>query len=581
MKRILTFALALIMVCGVLVGCADKTGKGAVIPINLTSERFNLDPGRVFYDAEAMKLCGLLYEGLTRLDQDGNVHDALAKSWTTQIDAEKGEYVLIIELNDTFWSDGRQVLAEHVVYAWKRILAPETNNPAAALLYNIKNARQVKSGEMTVDDLGLAAPENFKIEVEFEGPFDLKEFKRVVASPALVPLREDVVSKNPDTWATSIETVVTNGPFTIKNLGGAEATIADEGEGGDGVDSQIVSHDDLFNIERSTYYYLSGMGNENIKKFVTPYRFEMNYSQSEQDAYTAFENGELYYLGYLSKEHYDANVKKIETMNIPSAYTYYFNTTKKPLDDANVRKALSDAISRDEIAKIVGRGAVAATGFVPHATLEYGSQKEFRKVGGSLINTAGTSADLGGKKGTITITYRKDKAEIEKEIATYVKGVWEQMGMNVKLKGLSDSDYQEALYQGDFDVLAIDNVGIVSDARSFLVPFATRYSGSVVSVRDDAELFTPHITGFEDEKYDQIIDKLYAATDAKEINTLLHQAEEYILEACPATALYFDVDYYLANSNLKNIKSNFFGSRYFHKTDLKGYVEKTAAQSNK
>lgn len=581
MKRVVALALALVMACGILVGCkSDTTDKGAIIPISLTSERFNIDPGKVYYDSEAMKLCGLLYEGLTRIDEDGKVHKALAKSWETKVNEEKGEYVLSIELNKTWWSDGRQVLAEHVVYAWKRVLDPSNNNPAAALLYDVKNARKVKSGEMTVDDIGLSSPEDFVIEVEFEGPFDADEFMRTVASPALVPLREDVVSKNPDTWATKIETVVTNGPFTIKKMGGAEAV---ESEDGEEVEAEVTSKEDLFTIERSSYYYLSGSDNEDIKKYVTPYRFEMNYSKSADEQYDAFTNGEIYYIGALSKEDYDANAKNVETMNIPTAYTYYFNTTKAPLNDANVRKALSISISRDEIANIVGRGAVAATGYVPHVTREYGSSKEFRAVGGKLINTAGELSTaqglMGGKKGTITITYRNDKLGVEAEVAQYVKGVWEQLGLTVKLNGLDNASYEKALYNGNFDVLAIDSVGLTDDARSFLAPFATRYSGSVVSLEKDAEYYTPHITGFENDEYDAIIDKAYAASSESEMNAALHEAEAMLLEQCPATALYFESDYYLANKNLTGVKSNFFGSRYFHKTDLKGYKAASATDT--
>jgi len=572
MKRVVALALALIMACGILVGCKnDNTDKGAIIPINLTSERFNVDPGRVFYDAEAMKLSGLLFEGLTRLTEDGKVEKALAKNWTTRIDEKKGEYILNIELNKTWWSDGRQVIAEHVVYAWKRALDPASNNPAASLLYDIKNARKVKSGEMTVDDIGLAAPEDFIVEVEFEGPFDADEFMKRVASPALVPLREDVVSKNPTTWATRIDTVVTNGPFTIKKMGGAEAVEGEEGE-----EVEVVSRDDLFTIERSPYYYLSGADNEDIKKYVTPYRFEMNYTTPASQQYEMFMNGELKYLGYMSKENYDANIKHINTMNIPSAYTYYFNTTKAPLDDANVRKALSTAISRDEIASIVGRGVTAADGYVPHVVKDIATGKEFRKAGGSLISTAGdvsaAKSLMNGKKGTITITYRKDKAGIEADVAKYVQSVWKDLGLTVNVKGLENAEYETALYTGDFDVLAIDCYALTDNAVSVLAPFAKYYSGSVVSVKNDAELFTPHITGIESDEYDAVIDKVFAAANAKEKDAALHEAEQLLIDLCPATALYFDADYYMADKNLKNIKSNFFGSRYFHKTDLKGYT---------
>ena len=579
MKKIVALVLALVAVCGIFAGCKnDNTDKGAIIPINLTSEMFNVDPGRVFYDAEAMKLSSLLFEGLTRMTEDGKVEKALAKDWYTRINEEKNEYFLYIELNKTFWSDGRQVIAEHVVYAWKRLLDPATNNPAASLLYDVKNARKVKSGEMTVDDIGLAAPEDLLVEIQFEGPFDVDAFLKKAASPALVPMREDVISRFPDTWATKIETVVTNGPFAITKLGGAEAP--EEGE--EAVSEETAEEeeaDELFTIERSTYFYLTGVSGENIKKYVTPYRFEMNYSLTADQQYDMFMNGDLHYLGYMSKENYEANAKKIKTMDIPSAYTYYFNTPKAPLDDVNVRKALATAISRDEIAAIAGRGVTAADGYVPHVVREISSNKEFRKVGGSLINTAGdvsgAKALVNGKSGKITITYRNDKAGVEAEIAKYVQGVWNDLGFTVDIKGLENAEYEKALYNGDFDVLAIDCCALTDDATSILAPFAKYYSGSVVSVKDGAEFFTPHVTGIQSDEYDAVIDKAFAAATDAEKDAAFHEAEQLLIDLCPATALYFDADYYLADKNLTGIKSTFFGARYFSKTDLKGYVPET------
>ena len=53
--------------------------------------------------------------------------------------------------------------------------------------------------------------------VEFEKKIDLDYFFRKTASLALVPLREDIVSANPN-WAKKASSLITNGPFDVKKL---------------------------------------------------------------------------------------------------------------------------------------------------------------------------------------------------------------------------------------------------------------------------------------------------------------------------------------------------------------------------
>ena len=95
-----------------------------------------------------------------------------------------------------------------------------------------------------------------------------------------------------------------------------------------------------------------------------------------------------------NKETYEANKKKMETTDLLSVYSYYFNTTKAPFDKAEVRQALSIALDREEIAAISGMGVKPATGLVTWGVRDTKASKDFRKVGGKLISGIGTVLTL-------------------------------------------------------------------------------------------------------------------------------------------------------------------------------------------
>ena len=246
MKRLISILLLVVMCLGLLTACArDENDKGPIIRMYITGYPRSLDPAAVQPSAEVTKLFGLIYEGLTAIDAEGKVIPALAKSWYVKYDDKDGHHKMYFELNDTHWSDSTGVSADDVVFAWKRILSPEFESPYASLLYYIKNAKEVKSGVLTSDDLGVAADDRL-LEVTFADEFftgenDMENLKKVadlfaetVASTGLVPLRENIVSKGDD-WKTKASENVSNGPFKVQTME---------------YDKQII-------LERSMYYRLT------------------------------------------------------------------------------------------------------------------------------------------------------------------------------------------------------------------------------------------------------------------------------------------------------------------------------------
>ena len=162
-KRLLALLLCLVMLISCLAACGsgekpddpnnkedeeENVDKGAYIKMYLADEVFDFDPMYVFNNESAVKIMSLIYEPLFTLTVNGKVEKALVNSYKIFRDDNSDEYKMTINLKKTFWSDGTPVFADDIVYSWKRILEVESKSEAAYLLYDIKNARAVKEGEI-------------------------------------------------------------------------------------------------------------------------------------------------------------------------------------------------------------------------------------------------------------------------------------------------------------------------------------------------------------------------------------------------------------------------------------------------
>ncbi len=561
------------MLLSALVSCTTIKGnnKGMIIDVCLTTELTDFDPALHYNDNAMVKIFDLIYEGLTDLNAKGKWKKALMKKYELLGNDEDGWY-LLITLNSTRWSDGRTVQAADFVYAWKRILDPDFKSEAASLLYDITNARQIKLGDVSVDDLGVSAVDVYVLRIDFDKKPDLDKFFTTMASAALVPLREDLTSRE-EHWAKAASNIITNGPFAIKAL----------------------NKEGVFRLERNNYYYIDPEKNEPDDKFVIPYRLITDYGVGDAEAQLAkFEAGELFYLGEipLSKraEYQDEAIISDEM----ATHTYYFNTENKLFADARVRKALSMAIDREEIVNIVTY-AKAATGLIPYGVFETKVGTSFRESGEAILKTtadvSGAQAllkEAGVTKGSFSITIRPN--EVDRAIADYVKGVWENLGFTVKIveiEAVKVNDAEKVMYYdtftetyqaGDFDVIAIDFQMLTPDAFSALAPFALEFSGNGVDMNSTTYDLFGHVTGYASEAYDALIEQAQAADNAADRAALLHEAEEMLLSDMPVVPLIFLQDAFLVHDGLSGYESSYYATRDFKDMKLKNYTDYLPAE---
>ena len=577
MKRVLALMLVMVMVVCSFASCSTLKGedKGAIITLCFGDEVYDFDPTQSYTNDVVAQLTTLMYEGLTTLDSKGNWKKGMMEKYEV-LEDDDGNEKLQITLRESKWSDGRTVQANDFVYAWKRLVEPSFKSDAACLLYDIKNAREIKMGDATVDDLGVYAVDTYILEVEFAHDVDSDAFFRTCASPALVPLREDKVGQSED-WAKKSSTMLTNGPFDIR---------------------KVVYGSEL-RLERSSYYYRDTEKNQALDKYVIPYRLRVLFSNGDEAgqlekfnlAETTAEN--VYYIGDIALASRGEYAEKAEVANALNTYSYYFNTNNELFKDAKVRRALSLALDRQAIADAVVF-ADAATGFVPAGIADKKIGDDFRKNGGDVVSA---SADVeaakallkeaGVTRGSFSITCRND--EVDLTVAEIAKTSWEALGFSVKVESkgakerpsananesaVYDDLFTEAYKSGDFDVIAIESQALANDAYAVLAPYATKYSGNGVDMASDTYDVLGHITGYASADYDKLMDDIFNAESAEARSELLHQAEAKLAEDMPSVPVVFLKNAYLSNSKvLSGFKTTFWGTTDFKGVKMKNYMD--------
>ena len=570
MKRILALTLCLLMLVPLFVSCGskDEEDKGAVIRTYMTSNIYNFDPIYAYTDDAATKIMGMIYEGLFRLDTNGKVKKALCKDYEITEDEENNIYKMQITINETAWSDGRAVSVDDVVFAWKRILDPEFSCSAAAMLFDIKNAKAYKNGDVSPDDVGLYPVDTKVLDIYFEGPINYDLFIENLASPILVPLREDVIAKA-EQWASNVAIMVANGPFAVRSFTPGEKMA----------------------LQRNTYYYRD-IEKDAEDKVVKPYRIYINLSQDAGEQLAAYNEGILFYnseIDLSSRASWASNAKTVDMQNV---HTYYFNTTRPLFEKAEVRRALSMALDREAIADIVVF-AEAATGLITEGVFDTSRKNSFREVGGDLIKT---TADVAGAKallkqagvtsGSITIAVRNNDVDVA--IANYVKEAWKDLGFNVVIKKYGGKkmttsneyevyvdEFEQAFKAGDFDVAAIDLQMFSTDAFATLAGFALGYAGTALNLADPDNGgwdIKPGVTGYNSEAYNAKIDAAFNEKLDRSVKTkYLHEAEAILMEDMPVMPLVTLQNAYVSSKKLSGFSFDYYGCPVMTKMKLSKY----------
>ena len=352
LKKLCAVVLAATLSTSLFIGCGDSSAKGGSsssnqqLVFNLGEDPETMDP-TLNNSSGAGTMILNAFEGLMVLNKNDQPVEGAAESYEV---SEDGLVYTFKLRQDGKWSDGEAVVADNFKYSWLRALNKETAAEYAYQLFYIKNAEKFYNGEASAEEVGIKVLDDYTLEVTLETPTSY--FLQLCAFTTYVPLREDIVSANPEGWATKPETYISNGAFKLVTWDMKDQLVFEKNE--NYWDKDSVKLDTLtFKLvsDETTAYSELKAGNFDIVNSVPTNEIE-----------PGIEEGLVHVNPKLGTYYFAINVGKQDTLN---------EDVKKALSNKLVRQALNLAIDRQEIIDNVGKAEqVPAYSFVPKGIID-------------------------------------------------------------------------------------------------------------------------------------------------------------------------------------------------------------------
>jgi len=582
LRKIFPYASGIILVVAAIWASSFRPLPPAELTFSNETEIKSIDPAAVTGQPEG-RVIRSIYEGLVDWHpEDLRPIPGVAESW--KISADGKTYTFHLRDNAR-WSDGSLVTAADFVYSFRRFLDPMNGAEYATLIHDIAGAAQYNKGivnpgdpvEVELRDLPPGSRPHARgrllhgklvgnVENVVLDPNDPKKNKRVYtveidgqtrqfASGASALDRESVEecsqvlldfrqvkihNLDPNTveitlnapvpyfinlmgfyplfpvnqvcvetygypgW-TRIENLVTNGPFIIK--------------------SRRIR--DRIRLVKNPHYW--------DRDTVQLNTVDVMAVDSETTALNLYMTGVLDWTPVVPTTIIPELLKQNRPDFQPKAYlsTYYYllNTTKPPLDDVRVRKALALVIDKREVVEKVSRaGQIPAERLVPPGIADYERVKaarntkpvaEFPGITPERLQRAKdllAEAGYPGGKGFPKIEILYNTHQLHEQVGELIQAQWrERLGIKVSLQQKEWGSYLADRRQKNYFVCRAGWIGDYVDPNTFLELYLS----------DNPQ----NHSGFQSKEFDELLDKATYTTltdgEIQEIEERVRKAPDW------------------------------------------------------
>ncbi|MBO7521116.1 MAG: peptide ABC transporter substrate-binding protein, partial [Opitutales bacterium] len=168
----------------------------------------------------------------------------------------------------------------------------------------------------------------------------------------------------------------------------------------------------------------------------------------------------------------------LQTSDMLGVYYYCLNSSRPPLNDARVRKALAISINRGEIiSNFLKAGQKPALSFVPPSVANGYRCEERLEENPALARELLAQAGYPGGKNFPKITITYNTSEQHRPIAEAIQQQWRKnLNIGVELYNMSWPAYLDARRQGDFCIMRASWVADYASPENFLANFLSNSS---------------------------------------------------------------------------------------------------------
>lgn len=183
------------------------------LSIPAPSELATLDSG-LYSDIASMDVIGQVFEGLYRIKNAQEVELGQAASVKVSEDGLTHTFTL---RDDIYWSNGDPVKAQDFELAFRR-LADRQAGTSVTSIEILKNGAAIRNGDKPVEELGVKAIDDKTLELTLEYP--VPALAKILTGSRYMPINKTFFQEKGESYGTTADNVVTNGPFTIQGWNG-------------------------------------------------------------------------------------------------------------------------------------------------------------------------------------------------------------------------------------------------------------------------------------------------------------------------------------------------------------------------
>lgn len=520
-KRTIAALLATLLLWS-LVGCAAEETEELPLRLSYVGAPVTLDPAMATTDLERT-LIAHLDENLMKPTAEGTVA-GVARAYTCTDNLDGTETYTFALREDAKWSDGTAVTADDFVYAWKRLVSPDTASPHREILSMVEGYEQAADGSPEALQVRADSPTTFSVDLNCHCPYFITN---VCTASSTMPVRQDMAQN--ENWAAQKSTLRTNGGYRLREWTADHLTLAAD----------------------EAYYDESRL---------TVKELTFTISDTAADARKAFDAGETDFVMGVG------TVEGAVAIARPDSTYLAVNKMADNLRNQNLRQAMSMVIDRNTMAAQLGEGYIPSAGLVGEGVHTTGGNIHFRQANGALVDNdpetyaercqearellkkTGYNTTTASYFGTITLLCLNTSGQ--QRCAIQIQKNWqEQLGLTVEIHSVAQEEWQTALNEGEFSAALLSVVPYCADAMEYMKDFATGKARNYGTYSDPA--------------YDILMRTAAQSASSEARDAYLEDAERLLLESGYVIPLYGRQTKYLLRQDLTGIFDNGLGQCYF------------------
>ncbi len=469
--RILFVLVVILMLCSV----TQAQDTGNVLVVARTVDATGLDPHTQTAFA-SLRLLELIYEPLVNLDANLDIIPALAETWEFNDDATQLTFHL---RQGVTFHNGSDLTAEDVVASYERILNEETGAAARANFLSIES---------------IDTPDDYTV------VFNLSE-PDVPILTAMTDINAAIISSENTDPAT--ETVGT-GPFVLENW----------------------TPDESATLSANANWWNEGPFVEGIEMRIIPDETSILAALRAGTIDFALLNDPLVATLLID----DPNIILNRVASSDSYHVLQLNAERPPMDQLEVRQAISCAIVRQEVldTAALGEGQVIGPYIIPSYMVPVSELFCYQK---DLEQARDLLAQAGLEDGfSLNLMAANEEPPTALAEAQNIQAQLAEIGIEVEIEPLELGVYVDRWLAADFDMTVALNSGPPDPYTMY-----ARYWTSSGNLN--------YVAGYRDEIMDQLMADGRAETDATMRYDIFADFQRHLVEQAPWVWLYVGYEY--------------------------------------